>query len=418
MIQFLFFFGVAAGVYLFFCIVQAIRNIYFHPLSYIPGPKLWIAFPFLRHLTAIRGLLDSNMCRFHDKYGQTVRFGPDEVSFINAQAWRDIYQRQPEQLQRFIVPAFRYPYDIFNADDADHTRFRRVMAPAFSAKGLQAQEPLLRGYIDQLISVLGEAAESKSPTNMVKWYNLTTFDIIGDLAFGQSFGGLESKEYHFVIEYLFKSYKWLTYLEAATAYPVICNMIMRMLPNSVKEAGARRIEHAEATVAKRVENKSLHGRGDFMDSMTKNEGQKDGLNRTELVANACNLIVAGSETTATLMSGLTYYLVNNRAALETVTAEVRSAFKDDSEINFTTATARLPYLLACINEAFRLYPPVPTGLQRLAPPTAPVTISGYEIAAKVNKHIRTTSTGPLLIIFSDQGFCSPPSCILFIYQLP
>lgn len=52
------------------------------------------------------------MCRFH-KYGQIVRFGPDEVSFINAQSWKNIYQRQPEQLQRHIVPAFRCPYDIF-----------------------------------------------------------------------------------------------------------------------------------------------------------------------------------------------------------------------------------------------------------------------------------------------------------------
>lgn len=46
--------------------------------------------------------------------------------------------------------------------------------------------------MDKFIAQLGIHGSGKEGTNMVLWFNLTTFDIIGSLAFGQSFGGLES----------------------------------------------------------------------------------------------------------------------------------------------------------------------------------------------------------------------------------
>jgi cytochrome P450 len=38
--------------------------------------------------------------------------------------------------------------DILTANDADHKRFRKALSHAFSAKGLQAQEPIVTGYVD------------------------------------------------------------------------------------------------------------------------------------------------------------------------------------------------------------------------------------------------------------------------------
>ena len=37
---------------------------------------------------------------------------------------------------------------------------------------------------------------AKTNIRRLKWYNLTTFDLIGDLAFGESFNGLETAEIH------------------------------------------------------------------------------------------------------------------------------------------------------------------------------------------------------------------------------
>lgn len=52
---------------------------------------------------------------------------------------------------------------------------RKFLSNAFSDRSLKEQEHLIAGGID--ISI---------------WFNLLTFDIIGELAFGESFGGIRS----------------------------------------------------------------------------------------------------------------------------------------------------------------------------------------------------------------------------------
>lgn len=48
-------------------------------------------------------------------------------------------------------------------------------------------------------------------------------------------------------------------------------------------------------------------------------------------------------------------------------AEVRQTFRTDTDLN-VEALARAKYLCACVDEALRCYPPVPTGLPRIVPP--------------------------------------------------
>lgn len=85
-----------------------------------------------------------------------------------------------------------------------------------------------------------------------------------------------------------------------------------------------------------------------------------------LEANADILIIAGSETTATALTGTMYYLSRYPACLAKLRHEVRNAFTSSSEIT-GDATAKLPYLSAVIEETVRIYPPVPFGLKRVSP---------------------------------------------------
>ena len=68
------------------------------------------------------------------------------------------------------------------------------MIHAFSDSALQAQESLVTSYCDLLIQKLYAQMESEKPVDMTAWLNFTSFDIIGDLTFGESFGGLEKGE--------------------------------------------------------------------------------------------------------------------------------------------------------------------------------------------------------------------------------
>lgn len=69
---------------------------------------------------------------------------------------------------------------------------------------------------------------------------------------------------------------------------------------------------------------------------------------------------------ATLLCGVTFLLLKNPSALEKVKAEVRSSFSSQDEITLLSVS-NLTYMLACLNEALRFYPPSPFGLPRSVP---------------------------------------------------
>ncbi|EOO00988.1 putative cytochrome p450 protein [Phaeoacremonium minimum UCRPA7] len=75
------------------------------------------------------------------------------------------------------------------------------------------------------------------------------------------------------------------------------------------------------------------------------------------------LLGAGFETTSSLVAVTLYLLQRNSHCLERVTNEIRSSFKSQNDISFA-AVDNLPYMVACLNEALRWYPPVASGMPR------------------------------------------------------
>lgn len=110
-----------------------------------------------------------------------------------------------------------------------------------------------------------------------------------------------------------------------------------------------------------------------------------GMSREEILRTSGLLIVAGSETSATLLSGVIFYLLKNPSTLERLTNDVRTGFPDIGEMTMQKL-AKLPYLNACLQEALRMYPPVPGMLTRDMLPGGGI-INGYFIPADVSFYI-------------------------------
>lgn len=74
---------------------------------------------------------------------------------------------------------------------------------------------------------------------------------------------------------------------------------------------------------------------------------------------------AGSETTASLLAGLTHWLLKTPDVFEKLKREIRTLESADDLVheNF----AKMPYLNACIDEGLRIFPPVPGGNLRCVP---------------------------------------------------
>jgi cytochrome P450 len=149
----------------------------------VPGPPL-SAFTTLPHFLAVsRGELNHYLRRSHERYGEVVRIAPDELSFTNPDALRDIYGHGIKGTQGRIPPkAFaRYPEDVYismlnEPSDAEHARVRRIFSPAFSERALTEQEPVFLKYADQLVSVLQKSSKDgqNGTIDMVKMCKCST----------------------------------------------------------------------------------------------------------------------------------------------------------------------------------------------------------------------------------------------------
>jgi cytochrome P450 len=89
-----------------------------------------------------------------------------------------------------------------------------------------------------------------------------------------------------------------------------------------------------------------------------------GFNMNELWGESNLLIIAGSDTTSTAMSGTFFYLAHNPAAMERLCKEIRETFSDVEEIVTGPKLSGCSFLRACIDETLRMTPPVAGVLPR------------------------------------------------------
>ena len=81
------------------------------------------------------------MLKLHEKYGPVVRTAPRQVSYTDSSAWKVIYghkvggkTRTFEKDPKFYLTDPEATRQIVTADDASHTRQRRILANSFSDK--------------------------------------------------------------------------------------------------------------------------------------------------------------------------------------------------------------------------------------------------------------------------------------------
>lgn len=185
--------------------------------------------------------------------------------------------------------------------------------------------------------------------------------MIGDLAFGEPFGCLESSELHPWIRMIFSAIHLVAVKQALGYFPTIDRLIPYLTPKSLL---TQFDDHTAMTKEKTLRRKeSKVDRADFVSNLIKPENN---ITNEELFGNCSTLIIAGSETTATVLSSAIYFLLKNPEVMTRLVSEIRSTFQGVSEINFLSI-GKQKYTLACLNETLRLFPPVPSGLSRVVP---------------------------------------------------
>lgn len=308
------------------------------------------------------------------------RVSPNELSFASVSSWKAIYGHQSGGKQ----PTKSEFYDMYGSGfkslcigservPQKHRQMKLSLSAAFSTKALLDQEETVAGLVNAFIDRIGRDGGPKSPSglNMTKWYEMVAFDVLGEMAFGQSFRCVENGEPHYWQEMILDHLYFITVADNLRRLPFVVT-ISRMLAPYLTAVRDKHSQYTRDKVTQRLETKST--RHDFMSNLIA-KVDAGVIEQEEMTAHASTLIIAGGETVSTFLAATTFYLLKTPDSYSKARDEVRKRFQTYESIDATSAQ-QLPYLQAVISEGLRIYPPGSQGFPRISPGA---TIDGHWI---------------------------------------
>ena len=129
-----------------------------------------------------------------------MRVSPNELSFASATSFKAIYGHPAPGKPTLIKSKFYEMYGSgFNSlcvgserDPKNHNRMKKSLSGAFSTRALSEQEDIIQKCINAFIDKIGrDGGRESQGLNVTKWYEMVAFDILGEMAFGESFHCIE-----------------------------------------------------------------------------------------------------------------------------------------------------------------------------------------------------------------------------------
>ncbi|BGP36564.1 hypothetical protein JCM10449v2_000465 [Rhodotorula kratochvilovae] len=376
----------------------ALYNLLLHPLAGVPGPLSarlglgsWMSARALQHD------MGWQLAALHERYGKAVRVARNLVSVVDPTAIGEMY--------RYGGPYEKTPFYTYFKAEKDglmstlpnhaHALVRRAESPAYTMNLLVDLEEHVDSCLDDLVEYLDKAVASragKGTVDMGTMMQLLAMDVVGELAFGKTFGLCKAGK---------DTNGFLPMLEAFVESCCLCGTQPWAGPLLVAfcnwKVGARGPQALGEQTTKAVQERFEQLR---LAQETGDEPRRDMLSKLVTAKNpdgspystrqievaATSILGAGSDTTAVTMRALLGYIVKDPRVQEKVLSEIDEAFETGAlslPVTYADGT-KLQYFqarsLACLKETLRLHPAVPWTLPRVVPKGGGV-LAGHYFAA-------------------------------------
>lgn len=154
-------------------------NLFLHPLHKYPGPLLARASRLWYTWAEITGDFHLRTQKAHERYGDVFRIAPNELSFMAAPVWKDVYSQRASKKEMLKDPDFyANPFSTGAVIAAPHDRhryIRKLLSTSFSPVAIREREHLVESYARLFISRLSERCGNGSEkVDMLAWYNVST----------------------------------------------------------------------------------------------------------------------------------------------------------------------------------------------------------------------------------------------------
>ncbi|KAI0141749.1 cytochrome P450 [Xylariaceae sp. FL1272] len=347
-----------------------VYNLYFHPLAKYPGPFWARASMLWRFKQSMSGRFHRIIEANHQKYGTVFRVGPNELSFASVTASRTIYGNRSNTHPDSPAPKNEWydmlssgfnEYCIVSERDPQKAGEKRAMfSAAFTQKALLEQENIIQSCVDAFVEKVGKLGSSPGGLDMVKWYQMVSFDIFGILGFGESFDCIEREASHFWLDMILDHLLVVNIMDNLRRYPFLVALVKSLPSKWTTGLAKQQTQFSRDQVRERLGKDPAQR--DFVSNVV-SKVRKGEVSEEQLVAHTSTLVMAGGETTSTAMAAITFYLLKSPRSYEKLRQEIRERYDSYDHIDITSTT-QLAYLQAVLKEGMRIYVPGPQGLPR------------------------------------------------------
>lgn len=344
-------------------------------LRHFRGPR-WAAWSGLWYLRASKSgrahLCLSEVCT---EYGSLARIGPNTLVTCDEDLIRKINSVRSGYGKADYYKAFRFDAERENVlsetDTERNSAMRKKMAAGYSGKGNAHLEADIDCALRSLFKLWKDKYVSQGstfrPLDLARGMQYLTLDIISTVSLGEPFGFVSRDEdlYEY-IGTMTDNFPAMTFMSAVPTLSRIMRIpaVQRLVAPSVKDRiGMGRIK---AVVRERISQRfgpEKVVREDMTQSFIRH-----GLSQGEIEDDSLLQILAGSDTTATILRIGLIYIISNPRIYRRLQRECDSAQVPPTEIITNNRTLELPYLMACIQETLRHHPAASGHAPRVTPP--------------------------------------------------
>ncbi|ETS80426.1 hypothetical protein PFICI_07955 [Pestalotiopsis fici W106-1] len=365
---------------------SVIYNLFFHPLSHIPGPLFAKASGIPSWYHALRGRRHLWLWQQFQIHGSRVRVTPNTVLFCDPEAYRDIYGMKSNVRRGDFYTAWRRnerdQTTLNTVDVADHARKRKLLNLSFTDKSVRSASAFIIQHVGRWNELLVQdcGMDWSEPTDLSNSVDTLIFDIMGDLCFGKSFDIKEPGNNplkavpHNITEYMQFYYPicrspflgfvlWLKPRGLNKLFELLTPPAVQQYYQFVHNSVTKRIALQQAQ-ADKPESQRRQDMFYFMCESRDPDTGAPAYDEQDLRGEANLLIIAGSDTTAISLSGIFFYLTGDIHRYQKLVDEIRSTFTSVDEIVHGPKLLSCGYLKACIDEGMRLTPSGPSELPR------------------------------------------------------
>ncbi|KAH9002867.1 putative P450 monooxygenase [Lactarius deliciosus] len=371
---------------------RIVYNLYFHPLSHFPGPKLaacsrlWLAY---RELIKGESLSDLR-AQLHRQYGEIIRWAPNELHFSNPAAYNDIYNNKNKwDKDHSLYRAYDLDTSTFGLTHYSDAKQRRdVLAPFFSRTSIVQLQDLIQDRVNVLCDALAQQFAADKSSDLVLGFHCFAVDVIMNLCYAKNWDATKVPDFRSDIVLASQA---VLPIFTMNKYSGPLLKMMRYIPMRFgKKYGTpvtkalfflrETLMHQIYGVLRNPSSlESASHKTIYYSLLGRDAKGRRSLSKVNLWHEAGALLGGGSDTIATASTTISYYVLHNPEVQQRLVNELRTAWPVLEEVPRYEVLEKLPYLetflqTAVVKEGVRMFPEG-ASLPRVVPPEG-ATITG------------------------------------------